>query len=65
MLDFFGSSVLTAAQMLIKSSKASFARIKYEKVNDKHTKFTWRDSRRLQTDSININFSSNNTPDIF
>lgn len=53
-----GSSVLTAAQMLINSSRTSFAGRKYEKVNDKYTKFTWRDSRRLQTDSRNIDFSS-------
>ncbi|MEG4634739.1 hypothetical protein QUB56_35220 [Microcoleus sp. AR_TQ3_B6] len=46
------------AKMLINSSKTSFAGIKYEKVNDKYTKFTWRDSRRLQTDSRNIDFSS-------
>ena len=46
-----GSSVLTAAQMLINSSQTSFAGIKYEKVNDKYTKFTGRDSRRLQTDN--------------
>ena len=46
------------AKMLINSSQTSFAGIKDEKVNDKYTKFTWRDSRRLQTDSINIDFSS-------
>jgi hypothetical protein len=46
------------AKMLINSSQKSFAGIKYEKVNDKYTKFTWRDSRRLQTDSRNIDFSS-------
>ena len=32
--------------------------MKDEKVNDKYTKFTWRDSRRLQTDSRNIDGSS-------
>ena len=39
-LKQFGSSVFTAAQMLINSSQTSFAEIKYEKVNDKDTKFT-------------------------
>jgi len=37
--------------MLINSSLTSFVGIKYEKVNDKYTKFTGRDSRRLQTDN--------------
>jgi hypothetical protein len=39
------------AKMLINSSLTSFVGIKYEKVNDKYTKFTGRDSRRLQTDN--------------